>query len=191
MNLNDHTRDTTVTVNLPTAREPDVSEEMKTRFQEVCQEYGIPKENILDLTEVDEMEKIEENGNFRIFLEYIQALDSSSMLIKTSVRENGQCSEISVIADETSQDDTYSILYDGYNRLRIIEAVYDEYVLFHNVNFNKGKEFQVMFLHGRTPDLSPEIKTWFGEVCQTYGIPNENILDLTKVDRCLQTRGSY
>ncbi|KAM5258583.1 lipocalin Can f 6.0101-like isoform 1-T2 [Hipposideros larvatus] len=139
----------------------------------------------------DEMEKIEENGNFRIFVEHIQALDSSSMLIKTSVRENGQCSEISVIADETSQDDTYSILYDGYNRLRIIEAVYDEYVLFHNVNFNKGKEFQVMFLHGRTPDLSPEIKTWFGEVCQTYGIPNENILDLTKVDRCLQTRGSY
>ncbi|KAM5260594.1 allergen Fel d 4-like [Hipposideros larvatus] len=53
MNLNDHTRDTTVTVNLPTAREPDVSEELKTRFQEVCQEYGIPKENILDLTEVD------------------------------------------------------------------------------------------------------------------------------------------
>ncbi|XP_019490526.1 PREDICTED: major urinary protein-like [Hipposideros armiger] len=107
------------------------------------------------------------------------------------MKENGQCSEISVIADETSQDDTYSILYDGYNRLRIIEAVYDEYVLFHNVNFNKGKEFQVMFLYGRTPDLSPEIKTWFGEVCQTYGIPNENILDLTKVDRCLQTRGSY
>nr|XP_012416668.1 PREDICTED: allergen Fel d 4-like [Odobenus rosmarus divergens] len=35
------------------AREPDVSEEVKKRFVKYCQRYGIVKENIFDLTEVD------------------------------------------------------------------------------------------------------------------------------------------
>lgn len=47
-----NTRDTTLSVNVPTGREPDLSPIIKTRFQQICQKYGIPKENILDLTKV-------------------------------------------------------------------------------------------------------------------------------------------
>ncbi|XP_025768886.1 allergen Fel d 4 [Puma concolor] len=35
------------------AREPDVSQKLKEKFVKYCQEHGIVKENILDLTEVD------------------------------------------------------------------------------------------------------------------------------------------
>lgn len=47
-----NTEDTAVTVTLPTAREPDVSLKLKEKFVKYCQEHGIVKENILDLTKV-------------------------------------------------------------------------------------------------------------------------------------------
>lgn len=47
-----NTVDTAVTVSLPTGHEPDLSQTIKTRFEEICQQYGIPKENIVDLTKV-------------------------------------------------------------------------------------------------------------------------------------------
>ncbi|KAM5331415.1 allergen Fel d 4-like [Glossophaga mutica] len=35
------------------ARTPDVSPQVKKRFEEFCQRHGIPKENVLDLTNTD------------------------------------------------------------------------------------------------------------------------------------------
>ncbi|KAM5331420.1 allergen Fel d 4-like isoform 1-T1 [Glossophaga mutica] len=35
------------------ARTPDVSPQVKKRFEEFCQRHGIPKENVLDLTNAD------------------------------------------------------------------------------------------------------------------------------------------
>ncbi|KAM5331412.1 allergen Fel d 4-like isoform 5-T5 [Glossophaga mutica] len=35
------------------ARTPDVSPQLKKRFEEFCQRHGIPKENVLDLTNTD------------------------------------------------------------------------------------------------------------------------------------------
>ncbi|KAI4589297.1 hypothetical protein MJG53_003705 [Ovis ammon polii x Ovis aries] len=49
-----HTKkqDRAAPVTLPTAREPDTSPELKNEFVEICQKYGIVKENIIDLTRV-------------------------------------------------------------------------------------------------------------------------------------------
>ena len=41
---------TAITVTLPTARTPDVSPELKEKFEEICRNRGIQKENILDFT---------------------------------------------------------------------------------------------------------------------------------------------
>ncbi|XP_074186946.1 allergen Fel d 4-like [Rhinolophus sinicus] len=138
----------------------------------------------------DEKERIDENGGLRIFLNHIQALDSSSVLLKYHTKENGQCTEFSIVGEATEQDGVYSVFYGGHNRFRIIEAVYGEYAICHTENFKNGKITQVMELFGHEPDLSQKIKTRFEEICQQYGIPKENILDLTKVDRCLQARGN-
>ncbi|XP_074187635.1 salivary lipocalin-like [Rhinolophus sinicus] len=132
----------------------------------------------------DEMERIEENGGFRIFLKHIQPLDNSSMLLKYHKKVNGQCTEFSIVVDYTEQDGVHSAIYDGYNRYRIIESVYGEYVICHTVNFKNEKITQMMELFGRERDLNQKIKTRFEEICQEYGIPKENILDLTKVGKC-------
>ena len=38
---------------------------------------------------------------------------------------------------------------DGYNTFYIIEAVYNEYVIFHCMNFQNGKKNDMIELHGR------------------------------------------
>ncbi|KAL4684074.1 hypothetical protein H8959_021768 [Pygathrix nigripes] len=48
-----NTQDIAVIVTLPTARTPDVSSQLKERFVKYCEEHGIVKENIFDLTKVD------------------------------------------------------------------------------------------------------------------------------------------
>ncbi|WP_420737500.1 lipocalin/fatty-acid binding family protein, partial [Brucella melitensis] len=44
--------------------------------------------------------------------------------------------------------------------------------------------------YAREPDVSPELKNEFVEIAQKRGIVKENIIDLTKIDRCFQIRGS-
>ena len=41
---------TAINVTLPTARTPDVSPELKEKFEEICRNRGIQKENILGYT---------------------------------------------------------------------------------------------------------------------------------------------
>ena len=38
---------------------------------------------------------------------------------------------------------------EGYNTFYIIEAVYDKYVIFHNMNFHNGRKTDVIELNGR------------------------------------------
>ncbi|XP_015986109.2 salivary lipocalin-like [Rousettus aegyptiacus] len=66
--------------------------------------------------------------------------------------------------------------------------VYDDYFIIHLTNFDSEKTFEMMGLYARKPDGSPELKKNFKTICRKYGISEENVLDLTKVDRCLQVR---
>ncbi|XP_053777676.1 allergen Fel d 4 [Desmodus rotundus] len=139
-------------------------------------------------SEVREM--IEENGSMRLFVQYIQNLDNSSVLFKFHKNINGVCGELTLISDTTEENGVYSVPYDGYNTFYIIEAVYNEYVIFHCMNFQNGKKTDIILMHARTPDVSPELKEKFEEICRNRGIQKENILDYTKDDRCIRARGS-
>ena len=48
--LHDQHKVTAMTVNLHTARKPDVRQDLKERFEEICRNRGIPQENILDVS---------------------------------------------------------------------------------------------------------------------------------------------
>uniref|UniRef100_M0QSB2 Desmallipin-6 n=1 Tax=Desmodus rotundus TaxID=9430 RepID=M0QSB2_DESRO len=143
---------------------------------------------ILLASEVREM--IEENGSMRLFLEYIQDLDNSSMLFKFHKNINGECGELTLISDPTEEKGVYSVPYDGYNTFYIIEVVSNEYVIFHCMNFQNGKKTDIIKLHARNPDVSPELKEKFEEICRNRGIQKENILDVSNTDPCLHARGS-
>nr|AAA88508.1 alpha-2u globulin [Rattus norvegicus]BAA96482.1 alpha-2u globulin [Rattus norvegicus] len=136
----------------------------------------------------DKREKIEENGSMRVFVQHIDVLENS-LGFTFRIKENGVCTEFSLVADKTAKDGEYFVEYDGENTFTILKTDYDNYVMFHLVNVNNGETFQLMELYGRTKDLSSDIKEKFAKLCVAHGITRDNIIDLTKTDRCLQARG--
>ncbi|XP_011381975.1 allergen Fel d 4-like [Pteropus vampyrus] len=138
----------------------------------------------------EEKENMEEYDGLKIFLEYLKLLDNSSLSFTFFVKANGECTEHSLICDKTEKDGEYSAVYNGVNKFHIAEAVYNDYIILYNVNINNEKEIHVTELCARKPDVRPELKKHFEKFCRKHGIPKENILDLTKTDRCLQARWS-
>ncbi|KAM4876464.1 uncharacterized protein RHO17_006304 [Thomomys bottae] len=133
----------------------------------------------------DEKATIEENGSMRVFVDSIDVLKNSSLLFKFHTIVNGQCTEIVLACNKTEKDGVYSVKYDGQNVFGIADVEYDEYVIILLKNENN---FQLAELYGRKPDVRTEIKEKFVDFCEKHGIVEENIVDLTKVDRCLQAR---
>uniref|UniRef100_A0A9L0J0Z4 Lipocalin/cytosolic fatty-acid binding domain-containing protein n=1 Tax=Equus asinus TaxID=9793 RepID=A0A9L0J0Z4_EQUAS len=127
-------------------------------------------------------EKVEENGSMRIFVELIYALDNSSLYFKFQTKVNGECTEFSLCS--------FSSIDDGYNVFRISQFGDSTYIIVYLANFNKDRPYQVLEFYAREPDVSPELKEEFVEIAQRQGIVKENIIDLTKIDRCFQIRGS-
>ncbi|XP_021010029.1 major urinary protein 6 isoform X2 [Mus caroli] len=135
----------------------------------------------------DKREKIEDNGNFRLFLEHIHVLENS-LALKFHIVRDEECSEISMVADKTEKAGEYSVTYDGFNTFTILKTDYDNFIMTHLINKKNGETFQLMGLYGREPDLSSDIKERFAQLCEEHGILRENIIDLSNAKRCLQAR---
>ncbi|XP_036187413.1 lipocalin Can f 6.0101-like [Myotis myotis] len=139
----------------------------------------------------DDKERIEDNSVMRSFMESIQAGDDNSLTLKFHVKVNGECTEISLFCTQANENGVYNVIYAGFVTFRIVEVVYNDYIIFHLINFNNKQTFEMLILLARKPDVSPKLKERFEELCKKYQIAEENILDATKVDRCLQARGSH
>ncbi|XP_036187368.1 lipocalin Can f 6.0101-like [Myotis myotis] len=138
----------------------------------------------------DVKEMIEKDSVMRGFMESIHAWDNSSLTLKFHIKVNGECTEMFLLCHQANENGVYNVIYAGFNTFRIIEVVYSDYIIFHLINVNNKQTFEMLILLARKPDVSPKLKERFEELCQEYGIPEENILDATEVDRCLQARGS-
>ncbi|XP_044634963.2 major allergen Equ c 1-like [Equus asinus] len=134
----------------------------------------------------DVKEKIEENGSMRVFADFIRVLDNSSLYFQFHAKVNGECAEFSLVFEETEEDGVYTVNYDGYNVFRLSEFGNPDYIIIYLVNFNKDRPFRMLKLYAREPDVSPELKEEFVEIAQKRGIVKENVIDLTKTDRCFQ-----
>nr|XP_020731239.1 major allergen Equ c 1-like [Odocoileus virginianus texanus] len=136
----------------------------------------------------DLREKIEENGSMRVFVEHIDVLENSSLSFKFHTKVNGVCTELPLVSDSTGGDGVYTVSYDGENVFRILEVDYSHHIMFYLENFSDS--YKLLELYAREPDTSPELKSRFVEICQKYGVVKENVIDLTKADRCFQERGN-
>uniref|UniRef100_A0A8B9WJ66 Lipocalin/cytosolic fatty-acid binding domain-containing protein n=1 Tax=Bos mutus grunniens TaxID=30521 RepID=A0A8B9WJ66_BOSMU len=107
----------------------------------------------------DNREKIEENGSMRVFVEYIDVLENSSLLFKFHTKVNGVCTELSLVSDSTGEDGVFTISYDGENKFRILQVNYSQHIIFYLENFSDS--FQLLELYGRV--LSCWCSSWGGE----------------------------
>ncbi|XP_021044817.1 major urinary protein 20-like [Mus pahari] len=132
-------------------------------------------------------EEVEEHGSMRVFVEDIHVLENS-LAFKFHTVKHEECIELFLVAYKTKKAGEYSMEYNGLNTFTILETDYDNYLMFHLINTNNGKTFQVMGLYGRKPDLSSDIKKRFLKGRYKHGIVEDKVINLTKANRCLEAR---
>ncbi|XP_024418241.3 major allergen Equ c 1 [Desmodus rotundus] len=138
----------------------------------------------------DKRELIEENGSMRLFIKYVETFENSSLLLSCHINILGVCIELSLMTDATEERCVYSVPYDGYNTFRIVEGVYNDYLIIYALNIKNEERTELMGLVARKPDVRPELKKRFEELGIKRGIPQENILDVSNANPCSELRGS-
>ncbi|XP_066218864.1 salivary lipocalin-like [Saccopteryx leptura] len=122
-------------------------------------------------------EIIEENGTLRIFVESLEEMANSSLLFQYHRKENGKCVKFPILCPLTNG--VYSAVFYGQETDTEMAEKSEGH-----------RQVSQRIIEGRKPDLSPNVKKRFEELCGERGIPRENVLDVTTGDRCLYNRGS-
>ncbi|XP_056649736.1 trichosurin-like [Monodelphis domestica] len=128
----------------------------------------------------DNESKIKGEGVYKMFVKNIK--EDNGMLVGNFMkRENGKCVPFTLTGQVV--DDVIIVQYDGMNK-GYIKGKGRDYVIFVLYNYKNGKVTIWAELYGRTPDLTDEIKNLFVEICKEHGISKDQIVDLSKEDRC-------
>ncbi|XP_051012372.1 major urinary protein 20-like [Acomys russatus] len=128
----------------------------------------------------DKKEKIEEDGDMRVFADFFYVFENGSLAFHFYAFMDGKCVEQYLVCDRTENDGEYYVKYDGNNTFTVLDVDTDDYVIFYLNNVKDEETFQLMALYGREPDLSSDIKVKFTELCEKHGISETNIVNLTK-----------
>ncbi|XP_069328280.1 epididymal-specific lipocalin-9 [Eulemur rufifrons] len=132
----------------------------------------------------DDLKRIEEDGDLRVFIQTIQHLRNGSLRFSFLFKVQGECVPVDVVCKKTEKDGEYSIAYKGENKVTIPETDYQLYVTFRLQNLRNGTETQVLALYGRIPQLDPSFLDRFKKICKKYGLSSGNIIDMTNQDDC-------
>ncbi|XP_014591634.3 epididymal-specific lipocalin-9 isoform X1 [Equus caballus] len=134
----------------------------------------------------DDMKRIEENGDLRVFIQKIKSLEDGGLKFYFQLLLLGQCVEVPMVCEKMEKNGECTISYEGENRVLLAETDYRVYATFHLLNLRNGTQTQVLALYGRIPDLSPSFLKRFEKVCKKYGLGPQNIVSLIDKDPCLK-----
>ncbi|XP_046537058.1 epididymal-specific lipocalin-9-like [Equus quagga] len=110
----------------------------------------------------DDMKRIEENGDLRVFIQKIKSLEDGGLKFYFQLMLLGQCVEVPMVCEKTEKNGECTISYEGENRVLLAETDYRVYATFHLLNLRNGTETQVLALY----------------VCKKYGLGPQNIVSL-------------
>ncbi|XP_053523618.1 epididymal-specific lipocalin-9 [Artibeus jamaicensis] len=127
----------------------------------------------------DDMTRIGENGDLRVFIEKIESLNDGGLKFSFHFMLLGDCVEAAVVCQKTDKNGEHSLDYKGSGRVLLWETDYRLYVTFYIRSVNNGTVTQVLALYGRFSDLGPSFLARFEKICKRYGIGPQNIIDLT------------
>ncbi|XP_008508365.2 odorant-binding protein-like [Equus przewalskii] len=130
------------------------------------------------------IEKISENGPFRILLRRLDLDSAGDRIIYTFfLKVNGQCTKISSLAIKT-EENTYVCHYAGKNKFEILHLSKTA-IITDIVNEDEGGLVTKMVaLVGKVGDIQKEDIEKFKEVAKEKEIPEENIVNIINIDDC-------
>ncbi|XP_012663647.2 epididymal-specific lipocalin-9 [Otolemur garnettii] len=132
----------------------------------------------------DDLKRIKENGDLRVFVRHIEHLRNGSLKFDFRFMIQGDCVAVTVVCEKMKGDGEYSIVYNGKNKVTVLETDFWLYITFHLQNLRNGTKTQVLALYGRIPQLNPSYLDRFKMICKTYGLSSENIIDMTNQGYC-------
>ncbi|XP_053423412.1 epididymal-specific lipocalin-9 [Nycticebus coucang] len=132
----------------------------------------------------NDLKRIEENGDLRVFIRHIEHLRNGSLKFDFRFMIQGDCVAVTVVCEKMKNDREYSIVYNGKNKVTVLETDFWVYLTFHLQNLRNGTKTQVLGLYGRIPQLDHSYLDRFKKICKTYGLSSQNIIDMTNQDHC-------
>ncbi|XP_050996984.1 odorant-binding protein 1a-like [Acomys russatus] len=132
----------------------------------------------------DNVEKIEKEGEMRLYDREITCEeDCKKMKVKFFVKQNGQCTETTVVGEMQEDGETYQAQFSGNNYFKPVKHT-EEHVVFTVQNIDKEKkETKLIFVLGKNEKLTPEEMEKLVDFAKEKGIPPENIREIVKTDR--------
>nr|KAF6433689.1 lipocalin 9 [Molossus molossus] len=132
----------------------------------------------------NDMNRIGENGDLRVFSKNIKALPDGSLQFSVHFMLLGDCVEVTMVCEKTERNGEYTLDYKGKNKVLISETDYNMYITFHLHHVSNGTETRVLALYGRIQELPQSFLDRFKSICQKYGIGPQNIIYLGDKDTC-------
>nr|AAO50215.1 lipocalin [Mus musculus] len=138
----------------------------------------------LDSIASDNMTRIEENGDLRLFIRNIKLLNIGSLQFDFHFMLQGECVAVTMVCEKTKNNGEFSVAYEGKNKVLLLETDYSMYIIFYMQNIKNGTKTQVLALYGRSILLDKTHQREFENICNLYGLDSQNIIDMTKKDFC-------
>ncbi|CAO2598314.1 Epididymal-specific lipocalin-9 [Lemmus lemmus] len=125
----------------------------------------------------DNMTRIGENGDLRLFIRKISILQNGSLKFDFHFMVQGECVAVTMVCEKTETNGEFTVAYEGENRVRVSETDYRMYVIFYMENIKNGTKTHVLA---------------FYDICKKYGLDSQNIIDLIDQGRlpALAQKGS-
>ncbi|CAO2598313.1 Epididymal-specific lipocalin-9 [Lemmus lemmus] len=140
----------------------------------------------------DNMTRIGENGDLRLFIRKISILQNGSLKFDFHFMVQGECVAVTMVCEKTETNGEFTVAYEGENRVRVSETDYRMYVIFYMENIKNGTKTHVLAFYGRTPKFDKSYLKRFENICKKYGLDSQNIIDLIDQGRlpALAQKGS-
>ncbi|XP_052040638.1 epididymal-specific lipocalin-9-like [Apodemus sylvaticus] len=134
----------------------------------------------LDCIASNNMTRIEENGDLRLFIRNIKPLSNGSLQFDFHLMIQGECVAVTMVCEKTKNNGEFSIAYEGENKVLLLETDYRHYIIFYMQNIKNGTKTHALALYGRFPELNNNYKKEFINTCKLYGLGPQNIIDMAK-----------
>ncbi|XP_070934694.1 epididymal-specific lipocalin-9 isoform X3 [Macaca nemestrina] len=95
----------------------------------------------------DDLNRIKENGDLRVFVRNIEHLKNGSLKFDFEFMVQGECVAVVVVCEKTEKNGEYSINYEGKNTVAVSETDYRLFITFHLQNFRNGTETHALALY--------------------------------------------
>ncbi|ERE70560.1 epididymal-specific lipocalin-9-like protein [Cricetulus griseus] len=132
----------------------------------------------------DNMTRIEENGDLRLFMRNIHLLKNGSLKFDFLFMVQGECVAVAMVCEKTEKNGEFTVAYEGENKVLLSETDYRTYVIFYMENIKNGTKTRVLALYGSIPELDRSYLKRFVNICQKYGLDSQKIINLTRKDNC-------